>query len=189
MQVWTESINASDYWLLWGLYIGLFCLMLLVGRNTDARDVQLKPDSGYTKPILALEFRADLAPQIFAVWDQETRGKLRRAVIWDYLFLMLYPAVIGTACFIAGVFLDRSGTLSFRFTILVITLQLIAGLLDAIENYALLQVLDGALTNPWPQLARNAAIVKFGLVVIGIGYAVVLGGGIWIIKTARAFLT
>ena len=189
MQVWTESITPSDHWVLWGVFIGLFCLMALIGRYTDARDVALNPNSGYSRPIIALEFRADLAPQIFTSWDEITRGKLRQALIWDYLFLFLYPAVIATACFIAGSYLDRNGILSFRVTIVVMALQLVAGVLDAIENYALLQVLDGAIRSSWPQLARYCATVKFGLVVLGFGYAVILGGGIWIIKTVRALLT
>ena len=56
----------------------------------------------------------------------------------------------------------------------------LAGLLDAVENIALIQVLFGNPSATWPGVARVAALVKFGL----LGVAVV---GIIIQLIGRVF--
>ena len=67
-----------------------------------------------------------------------TRGRLRNALMWDYLFILIYPLAISAACLIAGRYLDRLNVIAFRVTLLVILLQAVAALCDVMENYALL---------------------------------------------------
>jgi hypothetical protein len=45
-----------------------------------------------------------------------------------------------------------------------------AGLLDAIENVALLRMLHGGVAQPWPRIARLCAIPKFAIVALGMLY-------------------
>ena len=51
--------------------------------------------------------------------------------------------------------------------------QWLAALLDALENVALLRMLRGPETHPWPRVARWSAIPKFALVAAGALYAAV----------------
>jgi hypothetical protein len=56
-----------------------------------------------------------------------------------------------------------------------------AALFDAVENYALLRVLLGAVESGYPAIASFCAIVKFGL--IGFGILVALAG--WLLPERR----
>jgi len=48
---------------------------------------------------------------------------------------------------------------------------LAAALFDAVENFALWKILLGAWASPWPELAAVCAQVKFGLLLLGLVYA------------------
>jgi hypothetical protein len=52
---------------------------------------------------------------------------------------------------------------------------LAAAVFDAIENYALWKILQGASAQPWPEIAAACAQIKFGLILIGLLYALVSG--------------
>jgi hypothetical protein len=181
MQAIITPVNVPDQWLAWIVLVVLLALFMLVGKKASADDVELRPDAGYRRPMFALEMNAGAADKMFVPWNDSTRGKLRAALHWDYLFIFIYPATIATACFIAGRFLDRAGIVSFKYSLLVMCLMLIAPLLDATENAALLRVLRGPIEAPWPQIARWCAISKFIVIVVGDAYAVIFGGGVWLI--------
>jgi hypothetical protein len=70
----------------------------------------------------------------------------RRQVQLDFGYLLLYPWAFSLAC------------------------ALLAAPLDATENLALLQMLDGRTLAPWPQLSTGCASVKFALVVAAVAY-------------------
>jgi hypothetical protein len=57
-------------------------------------------------------------------------------------------------------------------------LQWFAGLLDAVENIALLNVLDGPVEQPWPRLAQLCALAKFALILLGLLY-MIYGWAAW----------
>jgi hypothetical protein len=178
--------NVSDNFILLTTLVLLMVLVVLVGQRAGASDIELNPDAGYSRPILALELNAGAAPQMFKSWDKATRERLRAAVLWDYLFLFIYPAAVATACFIAARFLENKGILPFRYGLIIIFLQLLAAMLDAVENFALLRVLDGAIQNPWPPIARWCAISKFLLVAVGGIYALIIGGGAWLYTLVKS---
>ena len=52
-----------------------------------------------------------------------------------------------------------------------------AALFDAIENYALFQILLNRIHSPYPELAYYCASIKFGLLIFGIVFALV--GWLW----------
>ena len=175
------SLTALDTWLLWITLAVLLVLGALVGRRASANDVELNPDyTTYKKPMLAFELNAGAAPEMFKKWD-EAKVKLRLAILWDYLFIFIYPAAIATACFIAATFLDNRGIIAFQYSLVIICAQLVAAALDAVEDFALLQVLRGPIERPWPQIARWCALGKFSLIIVGLVYSVILGGGAWLI--------
>jgi hypothetical protein len=51
--------------------------------------------------------------------------------------------------------------------------QFLAGLLDMVENYALIQLLLGAQTKFYPSIAWGSAAIKFTLVGMGLAYMLV----------------
>jgi hypothetical protein len=83
----------------------------------------------------------------------------------DYLFMPLYASSIALCCVLLSrglaPALDQIGAL-------LAWAQFVAALLDAIENFALISVLQGTPGDFWPALARNSAIPKFALVVLGL---------------------
>jgi hypothetical protein len=58
---------------------------------------------------------------------------------------------------------------------------ILAALFDMVENIALIILVWGTLSNPWPEIARFCAIVKFTLVFIGIVY-VIYGGVVALVE-------
>jgi hypothetical protein len=169
-------------WVVLAILIGLF---ILVGPKASANDVKLKDNVCFKRPMLALEMCADKVSDMFDPWDESTREKLRAALWWDYLFIFIYAAMLATMCFLAARFLDAQKILAFEYGLIVICLQLVAAMSDAIENFALLKVLDGQVNSTWPQMARWCAILKFGLIFVGLLYSVALGGGTWVVALIR----
>lgn len=178
-------MTIPDNWLLWAVLFILIGLVAAVGKKASASEVKLKPEAGYSRPMIAFEMNAGAAPDLFKAWNEETKHRLRTALLWDYLFLFIYPAAIATACFIAARYLDNRGIVAFKYGLIIICLQLVAAMFDAVENYALLKVLQGPIESPWPQMARWCAIAKFSLIFIGGAYAIILGGGVWLITLIR----
>jgi hypothetical protein len=176
MQAVLNTLIVNDDFILWVTLAILLGLVVLIGQKAGASSVELKVDAGYKRPMIALEMNGGAASRMFKSWDETTRESLRKAVLWDYLFIFIYPAAIATACFIAARFLDRSGIISLKYGLIIMCLQLVAAAFDAIENYALLKVLDGATSNPWPQMARWCALTKFSFILVGGFYVLIVGG-------------
>lgn len=92
----------------------------------------------------------------------------------DYLYMPLYASSIALCCVLlcqgAAQFVQNAGAF-------LAWAQFVAAALDAVENYALIQVLQGAPSDFWPALARYSAIPKFVLVALGLAF--VLLTGLW----------
>jgi hypothetical protein len=182
MQRLVASLNIPDGWLIWAALIVLNLLALFVGQKASAGDVELKCSAGYKRPMLALELNAGAAPEMYKCWDESTKKSLRTALLWDYLFIFIYSASISAAGFLVARYLDNQQFLAFEYSLIIFFLQLIAAVLDATENVALLKVLRGPIASPWPQLARGCAILKFSLISVNLAY-VLFGVGVWLYKT------
>ena len=175
------AFSLSDNWLLWITLAILLVLLTLVGQRASADGAELASNYvRHKKPMLAFELDAGAAPEMFRGWD-DAKSKLRLALLWDFLFIFIYPAAIATACFIAARFLDSHGILAFKYGLVIMFAQLVAAGLDASENFALLRVLRGPKQSPWPQIAKWCALGKFSLILVGVAYALILGGGAWLI--------
>ena len=90
--------------------------------------------------------------------------------------MVVYASTIAFGCGMASNMLQRRGWPLARWGNLLAWGVLLAALLDVVENIALIILLWGTLSNPWPEIARWCAIPKFILVFIGIVY--VLYGGV-----------
>jgi hypothetical protein len=178
MLQWPE---AADSRLLWITFLLLFFLAAWVGGSKA--DPKLK-DNPVKRPMLAFELAGSVEESRRVIemserGDREAREKLRRALLWDFVFLFLYPASTALACFIATRFLSAQGFIAFKYGLMLMCLQFLAAIFDITENFALLRILRGPIESPWPQVARWCAIPKFTIVFAGMLYAII-GGVVWI---------
>lgn len=108
-------------------------------------------------------------------WNHNAQLHAAFSLGLDYLYMPLYAVAIALACV-------RAAGTSLRMPAAAASLGLLlawgmgpAALLDAVENIALWQVLQGSTVAAWPPIARWCAIVKFALVIAGLLYASAAG--------------
>ena len=153
------------------VFIGSFIvtLFIIVGMQFLGRPLVTKAaPSG----IVSFEFAGDLetSQTIIASWGQETTTYAGLNLGFDYLFMVGYGVTIGLGCIlISSKLKDKINPLSF-LGIFLAWGSILAALLDALENYALIRILLGSINELWPPIAKWCAGVKFFLVAIGIGY-------------------
>lgn len=87
----------------------------------------------------------------------------------DYLFMPLYSFALSFGTLLAagkhgGWFKSLGAVTGYG--------AFVSALFDAVENYALFQVLLGKLFSPYPEIAFYCASIKFGLLIFGLVYAV-----------------
>lgn len=161
-----EWLAESDQPRAFGL---LFILTLAVMLALQMSGEPLKTAAA-PAGILSYEFAGTVpvAQKMIESWGATGRIYAGLNLGFDYLFLVLYPLAIGLGCVIAA----RGGFLS-TLGILLVWGQLLAGVLDAIENYALIQLLLGAREAALPIIAQWCATPKFLLVGLGIAYILI----------------
>ncbi len=96
----------------------------------------------------------------------------REQLIWDYPFLILYPLLLSLACGMLG---DSLGNARAVVGAFVSWGVLLAGPLDAIENYVLLKMVESGASEGMAKVAGWCAGIKFMLVFSALGYIVVAG--------------
>jgi hypothetical protein len=112
------------------------------------------------------------AREILDDWGEQGRDAARLSLIVDYAYLVAYSIFLAVGCTIAGERLARRGmTRLARIGPLLGWAQFAAAACDAIENAALLRVLDGH-TEVYPGIALYAAIPKFALAGLGLAYVI-----------------
>ena len=98
----------------------------------------------------------------------------------DFPYLIAYSVFLAVGCTIASERLGRRGmTRLARIGPLLGWSMFAAAAFDAIENFAMLRVIDGH-TATWPGVALYAAIPKFAIAGLGLAYVIagaVLGRG------------
>ncbi|MEZ4232356.1 MAG: hypothetical protein R3B89_24475 [Polyangiaceae bacterium] len=141
-------------------------VMLTIGRANQRLVTEAAPAH-----IVSLELAGTLerARAVLASWDREQQLFAVFGIGADYLYIFIYGALLaagaawGAAVFERG-FLSRLGAWLSRALI-------VAGLADAVENYAMLQLFWGEQTQGWVSLSYYCASLKFLIVVLAIVYA------------------
>jgi hypothetical protein len=117
----------------------------------------------------------------------ESLGELvpvaRRQVQLDFVYLLLYPLAFSLACSLVAM---RAGRGLALVGALAAWAVLLAAPMDALENVAILQMLDGRTGAPWPHISTVCATVKFALLLCAAAYlaAGLVGLGLrWARKT------
>ncbi|HYY99504.1 MAG TPA: hypothetical protein VE642_12965 [Pyrinomonadaceae bacterium] len=148
----------------WLAFAALFVLFLILGKLAG-------PDldaTGIThKRILALERPADAAAAraVIKEWDAAGRlGAVRRSIWWDYAFIPVYTTLTALGCVIVARAFFAEGSAEYEAALLIAWLPWVAGLLDVVENCAMLKMIGGFEGETLPRLARWCATVKFGIV-------------------------
>jgi hypothetical protein len=134
--------------------------------------------------IIELEFTrtADRAADHYAELGSDGRSAARTSLVLDYPYLIGYGLFLAGACVAVSDRARRTGRA--RLAVLGPALAwgaLAAAACDAVENGALLLILDGHTGQPWPAIAFGCASVKFALATSASLYA--LGG--WLSTLGR----
>jgi len=90
----------------------------------------------------------------------------------DFLFIVTYTFFLFFACHTSALQL-KSFSFFIHLGLVIGWLQPIAGILDLVENYALIQVLSGSVDEIWPKLASWCSMPKFSIALSGLAYCVI----------------
>ena len=120
-----------------------------------------------------LAYKLDNARRIVSSW--KCTGKLYAGIILglDYLFIVAFVLTLGLGCILAARVFSQKIKVLFFIGIILSWMQLGAGLLDCIENVALIQVLLGSKLSFWPVIAFFSAVLKFTIAGIGLLYMII----------------
>jgi hypothetical protein len=141
-------------------------LSLLVSLAMATLDHQLKNPDFAPLGILSLQFaKTEYAVRnLFASWTGPAHLFLQFSLGLDYLYMVSYSVTISLACVLAGMKHSRLKT----WAALLAWAQLLAALLDAIENGACVWALHSGVTELTTQLTYRCATVKFLLIFQGL---------------------
>lgn len=165
---WTArlaSLPRPAFFLLLSLALFMTVIMQLVGAPLTT--------AAAPAGIVSFEFARDLegVARILGSWNQQARLHAALSLGLDYVYLLLYAPAIGIACLKAALSWDEKRPGLARVGRWLGWGQGLAALFDSIENLALIRLLLGSSALLWPSLAWIAAILKFGLVLAGLAYA------------------
>ncbi len=115
------------------------------------------------------------AAEILASWSavQGSGSPLLRAAFvqgLDFLFIPIYSSAVAVACIWSARRLRSQGWPLARAGIPAAWSQWLAGLFDVVENIALVILLFGRVSSPWPRIAWICALTKFTLLFAGLTY-------------------
>ncbi len=111
------------------------------------------------------------AQSIVASWDAGAQLRATFGLGLDYLFMLAYAAAIAMACLWSAQKLQQRGWPLAEAGAPLAWGLLLAAALDAVENAALLTMLWGTVSAPWPLVSFWCAAIKFALVALGFVYA------------------
>ncbi len=145
----------------------LLALLIIGGTNGPLRN-PAAPLGIISFQLAATPLRAE---QILGSWGEAERLLAAFNLGFDYLFLVIYPILLSMLCaYLARRYQETQRVTRERLGIGLAWAVPAAALLDAAENYALLQLLLGSTAGPWPGLAAAFAIPKWILVLGALGY-------------------
>ena len=160
----------------------LLIATLVVFAAISALDVPLHTAAA-PNGIVSFEFAGgpEQAQAILASWDVTARIAAGLSLGVDYLFMVLYALTIGLGCVLVG---EKLGGAAARLAVGLAWGQVLAAVLDAVENWALIRWLLGSRAEFWPSLAAGCATVKFALVGLGLAF-VLVGAVVLVLRRGR----
>lgn len=154
------------------MFLVLALVLLVAMRALDAPLKNVVSPSGIVSFELAGELR--LAQRIVEAWGPAGRVYAGLSLGLDYLFMVAYASSISLGCVLVAHSSAQRAAWVARLGVALAWAVWAAALLDAVENWALIQVLLGSQAPGWPAVARGCALPKFAIVALGLVY---IGGG------------
>lgn len=156
-------------WLLLGTLLAV-AAYLMFGRIGPLDEALKARETG---GILALEFAwsGKRAAQILAAWSG-MEATVRLQTWWDNLFLLCYPLALSLAC---AMLADAPRNPVPMIGAFIAWVALAAIPLDAVENMAMLRMLDHGASDALARLATWCAGLKFTVLLAVIGYLLTVG--------------
>jgi hypothetical protein len=116
-----------------------------------------------------LAFTRDAAQSMLNSWDEKARLFAAFGLGFDFLFMPVYAVALSLGLLLAGIgkpgwYMNLTAGLGWG--------AFAAALFDAVENYALWNILLGNAASLYPQLAGGCASIKFLLLIAGVLTAV-----------------
>ena len=123
------------------------------------------------KGIVGLEVAGSVAAanEVIGSWDRRDVIHAAFGTGLDYLFILAYANSVALACIWGRRVFGHRWLIALGG--LLAWAAWLGGLLDAVENVALLDMIRGPVSSPWPQVAAWCAYLKFVLVYAGVAYA------------------
>lgn len=117
---------------------------------------------------------SEKASEYYALLGDEGRDEARKQLYLDFGYLVLYGLFYAGACLVVAARAAERGMAKLaRWGGPFALAGLVAAGCDAVENIALLRVLDGHTDQPWPGIAFTFASAKFLLISAAVLYAVI----------------
>lgn len=156
-------------WLLLAALLGAAALIMFSRLGPLDQLLRAKVPDG----IFALEFAwsGERARTILAAW-QGLEAVVRVQTHWDYAFLLCYPAGLSLAC---AMLTDAPANPVAMIGAFVAWATLTAAPLDAVENWAMLQMVASGASQPLARLATWCAGLKFTMLLAAVGYLLTAG--------------
>ena len=126
-----------------------------------------------TNGIVSFELAGSLQNSIDILNSWGVNAKLYAGISlgFDYLFMLMYSLLLYTLVkYLTSKF---SNTSAIKLGNLIAIFMFIAGVLDAIENYSLIQLYLGNLDQIFSTVAYYSATLKFSIIGIGITYILI----------------
>ncbi|UVT16047.1 MAG: hypothetical protein H8K04_00315 [Nitrospira sp.] len=109
------------------------------------------------------------AKNILNSWEH-LKAKARDQLFLDYVFLAIYPLFLSLTC---GMLANTPGNEWVTLGAFLSWLILLAGPLDAVENYALLEMIRSGASEGMAKVAGWCSGFKFAFVLLALSYIVV----------------
>ncbi len=159
-----KTVQKKIFFPLLALTLGLFGVFNLL-------DAPLRTDAA-PKGIVSFELAGTpaKAESIIQSWDARAKCFSAFGLGLDYLFMPAYALTLSLGVLMA--LRKHDGA----FSLLGVYLgwgALLAALFDAVENFALWQLLNGRAFASAPRVAASAATIKFTLILLGLAFALI----------------
>ena len=164
-----QAVPAPQRW--WALLVLTAAVVAVDRLMVPSRRVLRAQtrDDGSSFGIVDFELRAGSTRTILDTWGEVGVRAARQQIGLDFVWLVLYAAALAVACIAVG---EELGGTWRAVGVALSYAAVAAGLLDAVENTALLAVLADRATAVPARIAQVAALTKFALVVPALGFAV-----------------
>lgn len=159
-----NTVQKKIFFALLALTLGLFGVF----RGLDA---PLRTDAA-PNGIVSFELAGTTAQveSILQSWDARAQLFAAFGLGLDYLFMPAYALALSSAVLMA---LRKQGAWFAKLGIYIGWGALLAALFDAVENLVLWRLLSGTATPFCPRVAAVSATIKFFLILLGLGYALI----------------